>query len=60
MYKTIYDNLSDFEKKVFELRVDGFSYKEISQKLCIELKKVDNAVQRIRVKASSALSHKVY
>lgn len=48
--------LSGFEKKVFELYLEGLSYAEISGKLSKPEKSVDNAVQRIRKKLS-ALSH---
>ncbi len=48
--------LSSFEKKVFELYLEGLSYAEISGKLSKPEKSIDNAVQRIRKKLS-ALSH---
>lgn len=44
------DNLTDLEKQVFELKINGFSYKEISSVLDRDLKTIDNAVQRIRRK----------
>lgn len=47
--------LTDFEKQVFELKIAGFSYKEIAEILDKDVKSVDNAVQRIRVKAKSKL-----
>lgn len=49
--KKIDDNLSDFEKQVIELHVQGLSYVDIAQKLDSTTKSVDNAIQRIRKKA---------
>ena len=48
--------LSSFEKKVFDLYLEGLSYSEISEKVSKPEKSIDNAVQRIRKKLS-ALSH---
>ena len=42
--------LSDFEKKVLALYLKGYSYQEISTKLCKDSKSVDNALQRIKRK----------
>lgn len=42
--------LSDFERHVLTLYLNGFSYSEISEKLNKSTKAVDNAVQRIRRK----------
>ena len=44
------DSFSPFERQVFLLRVDGLSYREISQKLSSSEKAVDNAIQRIKKK----------
>ncbi len=46
----IYQELSDQERQILELRVNGFTYIEISKLLGINKKKVDNVVQRIRTK----------
>jgi len=42
--------LSDMEKQVLKLRINGHSYNEITLKLNLQNKSVDNAVQRIRKK----------
>ena len=42
--------LTDFEAEVFELKINGFDYKEIAEILDKEPKSIDNALQRIRVK----------
>lgn len=43
-------SLSAAEHEILLLRLDGFSYKEISEKLGKNVKSVDNTVQRIRKK----------
>lgn len=45
--------LSDLEREVLFLRITGFSYSEITVKLNLQTKSVDNAVQRIRKKIAS-------
>lgn len=42
--------LTDFEQQVFELKNNGFDYKEISEILDRDVKSIDNALQRIRLK----------
>ena len=42
--------LSKFEYSVFEGLLQGLSHKEIAQSLCVDIKAVRNAVQRIRAK----------
>lgn len=42
--------LSEMEKQVLKLRINGHSYNEITVKLNLQTKSVDNAVQRIRKK----------
>ena len=44
--------LSDFEKQVLNRYICGESYVEIAQKLDAPVKSIDNAIQRIRKKAS--------
>ncbi|MBO4342136.1 MAG: sigma-70 family RNA polymerase sigma factor [Clostridia bacterium] len=44
------ESLSAFEKDVLNLRLEGFSYAVIAEKLGCDEKSVDNAVQRIRNK----------
>ncbi len=45
--------LSNLEKKVFDLYLEGLSYSEISERLSKPEKSIDNAVQRIRKKLSA-------
>ena len=47
--------LSDFEKKVLSRYMNGESYNEIAEKLDTQVKSVDNAIQRIRKKASKGI-----
>lgn len=58
--KELIDNINNvlttFEQQVFELKLAGFSYKEIAEILGKDLKSVDNAVQRIRSKAKSQIN----
>lgn len=44
--------LSDFEKEVLSLYLEGLKYQEIAQKIHREPKSVDNALQRIKSKLS--------
>jgi len=46
------ENLSDFEKQVLTRYARGESYINIAQKLATPVKSIDNAIQRIRKKAS--------
>ena len=45
-------NLSDFEKKVLSRFAQGDSYVKIAERLDAPVKSIDNAIQRIRKKAS--------
>ncbi len=56
LYKEISALLSKKEWSIFKLYVNGSSYKEISEKLDIPLKSVDNAVFRVRKKLKALLS----
>lgn len=58
LYAIIVDKLSSFEKQVFDLKIKNFSYKEIGMLLNEDSKKIDNAIQRIKQKASLALLDK--
>ena len=49
------ENLSEFEKKVLNKYIQGESYISIAEKLESPVKSVDNAIQRIRKKASKAI-----
>jgi len=42
--------LSDFEQRVLELYLDGYSYQEISNELNRHVKSIDNALQRVKRK----------
>lgn len=44
------EKLTDYESQVFELKKDGFDYKEIADILDREPKAIDNAIQRIKIK----------
>ena len=50
--RVLKDSLSGLEYKVAILHLSGYSYKEISKRLDIPLKSVDNAQTRIRQKLS--------
>lgn len=46
----IFSILTELEKKVFNLVLEDFSYSEMSEKLNIDEKSIDNAIQRARKK----------
>ena len=48
-------SLSDFERQVLNRYMNGESYVEIAQRLDAPVKSVDNAIQRIRKKATKGL-----
>lgn len=50
--KAIDESLSDFEKQVLKRYMNGESYNQIAEKLDTPVKSVDNAIQRIRKKAT--------
>ncbi len=52
----IEQNLSPFEKKVLDRYIQGESYVDIATKLDSPVKAIDNAIQRIRKKATKCLS----
>lgn len=52
----IEQNLSPFEKKVLDRYIQGESYVDIATKLESPVKAIDNAIQRIRKKATKCLS----
>lgn len=52
----IEQNLSSFEKKVLDRYIQGESYVDIASKLESPVKAIDNAIQRIRKKATKCLS----
>lgn len=55
LYSLVYGKMSNFEKKVFELKLLGVSYKEIANILGKSYKSVDSALQRIKVKVKNAV-----
>lgn len=50
--------LTEFELQVFELKKNGFNYREIAEALGVDTKKIDNAIQRIKVKIKKYLEKK--
>ena len=54
--KLIIDELSELEKNVLALHIDGNDYKTIAAMLDITDKTVDNALQRVRKKLKNALN----
>lgn len=48
-------SLSDLEKDVLNLYLNGYAYREIAEKLSISSKGADNAIQRIRKKLRKLL-----
>ena len=51
----IYDSLSDFERKVLNLRLTGLEYTDIAKILGRDIKSTDNALSRIKVKVRKIL-----
>lgn len=49
------DKLSDIEKEVFELKINGFTYKEIANLLKKDVKVIDNCIQRIKSKVKKII-----
>ncbi len=55
-FKTrVNEELSLFEKQVYELRINGFSYEEIATMLNKTLKSIDSVLFRIRIKIKKIL-----
>ena len=55
LYNTLYKELTETERQVFDLRVSGFEYKEICIILNKSYKSVDSALQRIKLKVKKVL-----
>ena len=51
----IYDSLSDFERKVLNLRLTGLDYTDIARILGRDAKSTDNALSRIKIKVRRIL-----
>ncbi len=49
------EKLTDFECNVFELKKEGFEYKEIADILDRDPKAIDNAIQRIKLKLKAIM-----
>ena len=56
LFKMTSNKLTDNELQVFELKVNGFDYKEIAQILDKTPKQVDNTLQRIKLKLKKELN----
>ena len=59
LYITISEELTDFEDFVFNLKVQGFNYKEIADILDRDIKSIDNAIQRIKIKIKSIINKNI-
>lgn len=46
-------SLSDFEKSILDLKIEGYSYDEIAKELSKTKKSIDNAMNRIKTKIST-------
>ena len=57
LIEKVKDLLTDFEQQVFELRNNGFNYKEIGEILDRDPKSIDNALQRIRNKIKTNIKY---
>ena len=56
VHEEILENLKDDEIQIFELWLDGYSYKEIEEKVSVNFKRVDNTVQKVKRIVRSRLS----
>lgn len=50
-FRALEQNLSKMEKQVFDYMLEGLSYRQIAKKMGKTPKAVDNAIQRMRLKA---------
>ena len=55
IYIKIKNGLTGFEDVVFELKIQGYEYKEIANILDIDSKDIYNAINRIRIKTKKIL-----
>ena len=55
LIEKVHQVLTNFEDEVFTLRMNQFSYQEISAILDKDKKSIDNALQRIRIKIKKIL-----
>jgi len=56
LLKKVKEVLTDLELQVFELKINGFEYKEISTILDKDVKIIDNALQRIKTKLKKIIN----
>jgi RNA polymerase sporulation-specific sigma factor len=56
LYTNIKKKLSDFEKKVFDLKINNYSYDEIALKLGVTSKEIYSAMRRIKDKIKKAIN----
>ena len=59
LIETFSKKLTNFEEEVFLLKISGLNYKEISNLLDKDIKAVDNALQRIKLKLKRHLKIRV-
>jgi len=56
VHEEILESLKEDEVKIFELWLDGYSYKEIEEQVGVNFKKVDNTIQKVKRMIRSRLS----
>ncbi|WP_448379502.1 sigma-70 family RNA polymerase sigma factor [Fervidobacterium sp.] len=56
VHEEILESLKEDEIKIFELWLDGYSYKEIEEQVGVNFKKVDNTIQKVKRIIRSRLS----
>lgn len=56
LIKNIQKTLTNLESAVFELKISGFTYKEIAEILDKDSKSIDNAISRIKIKVQKYLN----
>lgn len=56
LVKNIQKQLTNLESAVFELKISGFTYKEIAEILDKDSKSIDNAISRIKTKVQKYLN----
>lgn len=57
LIEQIKQSLTDFENQVFDLKYNGFEYKEIASILDKNIKAIDNALQRIKTKIKKIIQN---
>ena len=57
LIEKIKQSLTDFENQVFDLKYNGFEYKEIASILDKNIKAIDNALQRIKTKIKKIIQN---